>query len=647
MIRGLVFRQKEIYANRVWICSQNGKVYEPSSYEEVICNLGTHKRKTIGGSIFMPELENNVSNRTFEELFKPNIQFEIPFFQRGYAWEKKHWDQLFNDINEQIIPEIESFEKIDGAEHFFGPIVVLEKRNSDLSLRKFLVIDGQQRITTIYLILAIIRNKLEEKTHQSQKASEYCNILKHFIENEVDVKNNDDYHKLKVFSSKGDRLPTYLLIFKSNNPQSPFLTVDQQLYVPDKNNIDQFKKYLEKKLSKDFDDVPSLWRLSQILIKCLKIVWIGLDEEKDDPQAIFESLNDRGMPLAASELICNFLFKPLISSTTNYEEYHNNYWLFASRNIDSDGDFEDYLRILFSIDEKKVIGKGRRIYVHFKNKNKQLDVEKAKSYLDEIKSGVEIYNQIANPIKNKNINKDISDILIKIKSTRMDASNPFLLSLLKANAIGSIDDVSTKIILNETLVLLVRRKMCEMPTQKYDIIFPNMLARIINEPDKGRAFKSRIIDDGYFVSDQDFEYALINKTLYRKRDLPFTRMVLQEIDRSMQVYGQLPDYSTLETVEHILPQTIDDDWKNYLLDDSKSIDLKLYTNSLGNLCLLSQPANSHAGQDPFESKKRDYPDVSALTRDIKDRNVKWNISEIIKRSEDLSKHVLKIWAWSE
>ncbi|NOR49171.1 MAG: DUF1524 domain-containing protein [Methanosarcinaceae archaeon] len=353
------------------------------------------------------------------------------------------------------------------------------------------------------------------------------------------------------------------------------------------------------------------------------------------------------MPLAASELICNFLFKPLISSTTNYEEYHNNYWLFASRNIDSDGDFEDYLRILFSIDEKKVIGKGRRIYIHFKNKNKQLDVEKAKSYLDEIKSGVEIYNQIANPIKNKNINKDISDILIKIKSTRMDASNPFLLSLLKANAIGSIDDVSTKIILNETLVLLVRRKMCEMPTQKYDIIFPNMLARIINEPDKGRAFKSRIIDDGYFVSDQDFEYALINKTLYRKRDLPFTRMVLQEIDRSMQVYGQLPDYSTLETVEHILPQTIDDDWKNYLLDDSKSIDLKLYTNSLGNLCLLSQPANSHAGQDPFESKKRDYPDVSALTRDIKDRNVKWNISEIINRSEDLSKHVLKIWAWSE
>lgn len=99
----------------------------------------------------MSDLSDKVSNKNFHQLLKANIQFEIPFFQRGYAWEKKHWDQLFDDIEEQIRPELDSVDNIEDAEHFFGPIVVLEKTSADLELKKFQVIDGQQRITTVYL----------------------------------------------------------------------------------------------------------------------------------------------------------------------------------------------------------------------------------------------------------------------------------------------------------------------------------------------------------------------------------------------------------------------------------------------------------------------------------------------------------------
>lgn len=594
----------------------------------------------------MSELENNVANKTFEQLFRSDVQFEIPFFQRGYVWEKKHWDQLFVDIDEQVIPEIDSFDDIADAEHFFGPIVVLEKRNAGLALRKFLVIDGQQRITTVYLLLTAIKNKLEEKAHQLEKVSEYCNQLSKFIINEIGEENTDDYNKLKVLSSKGDRLPTYLLVF-DQNPNTPLLSVDQQLYVPSKNNIDALKKYLNKKLSKNFDDVPSLWQLAQILLKSLKIVWIGLDE-KDDPQAIFESLNDRGTPLSASELICNYLFKPLIDSDdVNHEEFHNEYWLHTIGKIDPSGDFEDYLRIDLSIGEKKIVGKGRRIYVHFKNKNKKLSSEKAKNYLEEIKSGVGIYNQIYNPVKNRNANKKIADLLIKIKSTGMGACNPFLLALLKSNESQGIDNQTTTSILKETFVLLVRRKMCGLSTTKYDAIFPNMLSHIANEPNPAKAFKDKVVEEGYFVSNQDFENALINKPLYRPRELSFSRMLLEEIDRSMQAYGQLPDYSTLGTVEHVLPQTLTEGWTAHIGDDSQNIDLAVYTNTLGNLCLLSKPANSHAGQNPFESKKNDYTNVCALTADLKKRSGPWNIEAIKKRGIELSKNALKIWAWSE
>ena len=114
----------------------------------------------------MTELASGVANKNFEELFQHNIQFEVPFFQRRYAWEKRHWDQLFADIEEQVISNIGSVPDLEDIEHFFGPMVVLEKADpTELGFKRFLIIDGQQRITTIYLLLAIIRSLLEEKEH--------------------------------------------------------------------------------------------------------------------------------------------------------------------------------------------------------------------------------------------------------------------------------------------------------------------------------------------------------------------------------------------------------------------------------------------------------------------------------------------------
>ena len=152
-----------------------------------------------------------VQNRTFKDLFRGTVRFEIPFFQRGYAWEKKQWDQLFLDLQEQIIGELSSGNTIDQVEHFFGPIVVLEIAGDEVALKQFLVIDGQQRIVTVYLLLGIIRTSLEAKKHLSPEAFEHLAELERYVAN--DIESTDDYMKLKVFSSKGDRLPTYRTMF--------------------------------------------------------------------------------------------------------------------------------------------------------------------------------------------------------------------------------------------------------------------------------------------------------------------------------------------------------------------------------------------------------------------------------------------------
>jgi hypothetical protein len=587
---------------------------------------------------------DHVKNRTFKETLGGTVRFKIPFFQRGYAWEKKQWDQLFIDLQEQIIEEIERGSGLDQVEHFFGPIVVMEQTGTP-ELKEFLVIDGQQRITTIYLLLGIIREQIRAKKHLSSDAHVCLDELKKYLINDVD--GADDYLKLKVFSSKGDRLPTYRVAFGSDtNPKTPCLQTDLQLYVPGKNGVDAFQKYALKKLKANFSDVPALWQLAQVLLSCLKIVWIPLDEQKDDAQAIFESLNDKGMPLTASELLCNYLFRPIMDAKENPEELHNNQWLAGIRLLDNDDRFEDYLRHLFSIGENKMVGKHRKVYVHFKGKNRNLTSGAAKQHLADIFTGTTLYRTITDPLSYPHKNEGINQLLISIGNTRMETSTPFILSVLRAQAAGALGDDMARAILRETLVLLVRRKMTELATTQYDVMFPSLLGKIINEPSPIKVMQERFKHHDVWVSDDGFEDAVTNKTAYRRNDLAFSRMLLMEIDKKLQSYGQLPDYSTVGTIEHMIPQTLDDRWKKYLGAEAEDDYLPIIVNTIGNLCLLSGPANSAAGQDPFEAKKAGYSPLTALARRIKEHTGRWDMKAVRERSQKLAKEAVQIWAWS-
>lgn len=605
-------------------------------------------------------IDNSINNRTFEELFSNPISFEIPFFQRAYSWERQQWKQLIDDVWEQILPDvidqmandtvgdINPMDKLEKHlfehEHYFGAIVVLEKTNSHPALKSFLVIDGQQRITTIYLLIAIVVELLKEKAELSESTQIYINTLESYIKNNINPQ-GDDYRKLKVFSNKGDRYPTYLRIFKEN-PESPSFPIDIQLYVKEYNQIDAFWSYAIKKL-KSYS-VLALFAFSQAILKSLKIVWIPLDEKKDNPQAIFEGLNDKGMPLSAIELLCSYLFKPLIDDVTKqHESIHNEKWLKSIKKVGGENEYEFFLRNLFSIDKPKMIGKGRRLYANFKNTNKKLSKQKAFDTINEIADNIDLFNQIVKPQdpSYKHFNKDINNLLIKIERTNMYSSIPFILALLREQKAGKLTDADVVTILNSLLVLLVRRKVCELKTTKYDVFFPSLLSKIINDPDKAKAFKDQVSKEDLWVSDQEFEEAFVNKPFYKQTELEFVRLVLQEIDKKMQSHGQLPDYSSINTIEHVMPQALDDEWKLYLGEEKNDLNLERIKNSIGNLCLISRAANSFVGRNPFEKKKNSYTDVSALTRDLKSRDVKWNIQEIKKRSKDLANKALEIWSW--
>lgn len=605
-------------------------------------------------------IDNSINNRTFEELFANPINFEIPFFQRAYSWERQQWKQLIEDVWDQIIIDVleQIKNKADGEEltrenlerhlfeheHYFGAIVVLEKANSHPALKSFSVIDGQQRITTVYLLLGLIVELLKEKSNLSENSQLYINTLEGYIKNNIDSK-GDDYRKLKVYSNKGDRYPTYLKIFREN-PESPSFPIDIQLYVKEFNQIDAFWNYAYKKLKQY--SIVELFAFSQAILKSLKIVWIPLDEKRDNPQAIFEGLNDKGMPLSAIELLCSYLFKPLIDDVTKqHEGIHNEKWLKSIKKVGGESNYEFYLRNLLSINKPKMIGKGRKLYASFKNANKQLSKQLAFDTINEIADNVDLFNQIAKPQDPhcKHQNKEINSLLIKIERTSMYSSIPFVLAILREQKAGNLNDTDTITMLNTLLVLLVRRKVCELKTTKYDVFFPSLLSKIIKEPDKKRAFVDLIMKEDLWVSNQEFEDAFINKSLYKQTELEFVRLILQEIDKRLQSHGQLPDYSSINTIEHVMPQTLNEAWKDYVGVEAKDLNLDRIKNSIGNLCLISRPANSSIGQNPFEQKKNSYTDVSALTKDLKSRTGAWNIQAIKNRSKDLAAIALDVWSW--
>ena len=182
--------------------------------------------------------EFNIRYHSFQDLFESNVLYKVPFFQRSYAWEKEQWSHFHEDIEEQILKNLSNDieerslkdleEDLKNQRYFFGSIVVLRSKEDKLDIREFDIIDGQQRITTAYLYVALIARELEKRQKKGGLPDDIQNHL-HYLKKDILVNKNikpdekiGDYAKLKVFSTKADRIPTYKTVFYEN-PKSPLL----------------------------------------------------------------------------------------------------------------------------------------------------------------------------------------------------------------------------------------------------------------------------------------------------------------------------------------------------------------------------------------------------------------------------------------
>lgn len=547
-------------------------------------------------------------------------QFVIPVWQRLYSWEKKMWDDLWDDL-------VSLYEKIcrkEPAEHFLGPIVVKTTEEKVGEITRRMVIDGQQRLTTLLLICALIRDKakVEDKKDLANEIEETILFNKY-------AKKIEDKNKLRL--TKTDRK-----IFDSilKNQGSEEFEYGSQLNAA----FNYFRDKLEN--NKDKFDLEKL----RDSIYRFKMVTIRLDE-KDNPNRIFETLNFRGKELAQSDLVRNY-FMMAIEDETKAEQIYNDIWFpmqhkLGANTLERMRHLETFLRHYLVMYEHATVNKDR-VYSGIRSRLKNSNEDKLISELKTIRKYAQYYERLIYPTK---IEKPrISNGVFRLNRLKIGVHYPFLLKVFEGFYSGKIDNDDFCVILKTIESYIVRRFFQRMPTNSLNKLF----ASLCNLPEDNIAISLQKVliekkpkSAQYWPTDEDFGEKFSTTPIYDISPEK-CRFVLETLEESLG-HPERPKLEDLE-IEHIMPKTPSEEWKSYL-GESWEIVYGKYLHVIPNLTLIAPSPNESIKNKLFAEKKEEWYSKSnvELTKEVIKKWDRWTANEVKERSDILKARAIKIW----
>ncbi len=524
-------------------------------------------------------------------------QLVIPIYQRLYSWEKEQCKQLWDDII-----KIGGNDKMDG--HFIGSILYVLDRitHSDNAL---LIIDGQQRLTTITLLLTALRD------HWSDKREE---IEDHYLINS----DKDGDKKFRLILSESDKDTLLSLIDKDRRkPSEPSLKI-----------VENFKLFEE--WVSNTDKLETIFKG----LEKLMIVEIALEKGKDDPQLIFESMNSKGIELTQTDLIRNYII--METEIKKQEGFYNKYWRAMEEEFKQNKKwFDRFVRHYLTIKTK--IPNTNKVYVAFKRYQQERGIE-TEVLLQDLQKYCGYFCQI---VFKKEADKDLNKALGFLVDLEMDVIYPLLLELYSdySDGVLSKDDFIRSIALIESYIC--RRAVCGLGTNSLNKVFPSFTKHI----QKDEYFKSLKAHFGYLTNNQrfpnndEFKKLFITIDFYKFQKNKYFFERLENFDRKERVYTH--EYTT----EHIMPQKLTEEWERDLGENFQEIHNK-YLHTIGNLTLT--------GYNPEYSNKS-FQEKQGMEKGFKDSPLRLNQSlrdlesfgeeEIKKRANDLADLALKIWTY--
>jgi len=562
---------------------------------------------------------NEVALQTF--LSQPKTQFVIPVYQRNYDWTEHQCEQLFRDILEVGARP--------GATHFIGSIVFIhDGLYTTADVRQLVVIDGQQRLTTITVLYLAIHKRLKEYGRYDLVAE----IDEMYIRNKF-AKSDGSKLKLKQSDVNAKAL-SYLL--NENDPSR----------YPEYSRVIENYKYFSEQVSRDNVDTI-LTGLSRLIF-----VEISLERGKDDPQRIFESLNSTGLELSQADLIRNYILMGL--EPEEQVRVFSTYWEVIESNArDNDREesrISDFIRDYLTYKMKKIPNKDK-VYEEFKLRYSVRHSSFYSATLEELKELSFHYNKLLNPDQEPDV--DLRKELRNIHRLEVKISFPFLLPVYDDYEKGILPKEDFLRILKLIQSFVWRRFIVELPTNALNKIFMTLYSDVDKSDYVASIERSLLRKRGAqrFPQDSEIEEALLVRDVYntQARNRTYFLELLENHNNREYVHVDNPDI----TVEHIFPQTPNPKWYDLLSQEDFTLLSEKYLNTIANLTLSGN--NGSLGNKTFAEKKvmnRDGGEQGYIySRLWLNQYLKgiseWNVSTLMERCKILLERFFEIWPYPD
>lgn len=543
------------------------------------------------------------------KFIKKSDQFSIPIYQRLYSWTEKECERLWDDIMNVGSNNVPS--------HFIGSIMYIKDSSPISKPEPLLVIDGQQRLTTVSLLLEALARKIGDNEIEGFSAKK---IRHYYLINPLETGDR----KYKLLLSQNDR-NTYISIIEQREYPKDFSVRIKDIFEYFTNKIDKLSE----------NDIQNLC----LGLSKLFIVDISLSRDKDNPQLIFESMNSTGKDLSQADLIRNFMLMRLDGETQKrlYEDYWRPMELEFGQEAYSSY-FDSFMRHYLTMKTGN-IPKIDEVYEEFKNYfyNSQRDNEEE---LKELKKYAAYFCAMA---LDKEEDRELKEAFSDLRELKVDVSYPLLLEIYNDYKIDilSKNDFIEIIKLIESYVF--RRAVCGIPTNSLNKTFASFGKSIKKEKylESVKAHFNNMTSYRRFPNDEEFVTELKFRDLYNFRSRSYWLRRLENHDRKERV--NVSEY----TIEHILPQNnnLNQDWRQALGPNWEKIQQK-YVHTIGNLTLTGY--NSEYS-DKFFTDKRDMKggfreSPLKLNKGLANLDT-WNEETILQRAESLAKEALKVWQY--
>lgn len=561
---------------------------------------------------------------TLNKLLNTSRQFIVPIFQRNYSWQKSQYEQLWFDI-------LRASKFKEKQNHFIGSIVYIDMGTPAGRPQQLLLIDGQQRLTTISILLCAIKDYVQ-KFNLETKLINLAKIKNQFLYNSDEI----DEDRYKLLLNVQDK-ETYIklidnTIFTVNKPATNIIKCYEFFY----ERIEDFIKQ-----DGQIDEIyAGIFKLS--------LVSISLDKDSDNPQMIFESMNSTGKDLSQTDLLRNYLLMDL--TPEKQTRLYKTYWkpmeeLFGEDIYKNDvNKFDYFIRDFLTLkSDTGYICKINNVYENFKRYYLDNNCEKF-AVLKDLFTYAKYYACIDLLQENDD---ELKLYWQEFKKLDNHVVYPFLLKLYDDYSRQILIKEDFKKILQVVISYLWRRAICEIPTNSLSKTFATLYQAVDKEDYVNSIIKAFVFKSTYkrFPSDYEVREKLQTKDIYHFRLRKYLLEALENYYHKEPIDLNTANY----TIEHIMPQNIEHNllWQQMLGEDWQEVH-SLYLHTLGNLTITGY--NAEMSNKSFGEKVNDESGFKhshlKLNESIAQCDV-WNKKSIQRRTNILTDIILKIWKYPE